>query len=96
MIVNSKTFIKENWKEHFRYYLSGVFLRKGYTEEFELPRFYLPVWQGTNRDALELWIVPLAPFIWVFYVLRDVFWLIWRDMLDLQRNLTRIRKMRSK
>lgn len=98
MILDSlkKTVQKENWKEHFRYYLSGAFIRREYTEGLFIPRFYLPVWQPNNKDALELWIFPLAPLVWIFYVLKDALFLIWRDMLDLQQNLKSIKNLKTR
>ena len=97
MIIDSeKMEIKPvNWKENFRYYLSGAFIRKECKEGKIMPRFYLPVWRPADKDALELWILPLAPIVWILYVVKDILWLIWRDMLDLQKNITRYRRIKK-
>jgi hypothetical protein len=84
MIVNSKTktYTPENWKEHFQVFISRLLVIE-MKEGSRLPRFYLPIWRPADKYAFECWILPLAPFVWLWRVIDSVFWNIWSDMQDL-------------
>lgn len=79
---NTYKFIPESISECFKIYVAGVFVR-GIKEGGYLPPFYLPVAKPTNRDAYELWILPLAPFVWLIYLIYSVFMKVWYDMQNL-------------
>lgn len=71
----------QDWTEHFRIYVSGLLIRSK-REGDMMPRFYLPVWKSMDRDAIECWIFPLAPFVLFWRITSHVLWIIWRDLLD--------------
>lgn len=64
-----------------------MFLEEG----AERPMFYWPVIAPSNRYGYELWIFPLAGFVWLWYLLRELWWLTWHDM---QRLVWMIRRTR--
>lgn len=80
---------------HLRYYLFATRINKPFLEGEKAPLFYLPVWKSYDKYTLELWILPLAPIVWLIYVVRDVLWIIWRDMTELQRNIMEYSRARG-
>jgi hypothetical protein len=70
--------IRQNWKEWF-----VVTIGEGYSA----PLFYLPVVREVNRCAYQFWIFPVAPFILAYSIIKNAFFSIWRDLLELQRAL---------
>ena len=76
---NKRVFIAENWKEKFRIELSGVLWYSIKNGE-PLPRWYLPVRLSGNRDAIECWIMPLAPLALFFYITVNILYTIWFDL----------------
>jgi len=62
-------------------YISGTLLRS-LNEGEKLPLFYFPVIRQSNRDAYECWILPLAPFVLLYYITKNVFWSIWTDLME--------------
>ena len=85
-LEKSKEIIRGNWflvKKH-------IFKQKFmfYRNEGELiPKFYLPVRWHLNKGTLECWVFYLAFFIWVFYVIRNVFWSIIGDAVEWEKML---------
>ena len=71
-------YVRENWKEWF-------VLDVG--EGLMVPRFYLPVRRPIYKLALECWIFPLAPIVWIFYLVKAIVWLIAHDSVDWLRLL---------
>jgi hypothetical protein len=87
-------FTRENFKEWFTVFLSMSFVKDA-KEGMVIPRFYLPVQKPLVKYGYECWIFPLAGFVWIYYVLRDVFWCIWKDMRDLQRMMIEWREAKK-
>lgn len=50
-----------------------------------IPPFYLPVYEHQQMYALECWIFPLAPFVLFYRITSNMFWALWRDLVDYQR-----------
>lgn len=91
---NTKEYIPENITEHFRIFITGALIRN-LKEGSPLPRFYLPVVRPVNRDVYECWIFLLAPFVLIYYISRNVFWSIWRDLLDFSMLLSRWNQIKN-
>lgn len=77
--VHGEIYRLENWKEIFVVYfqegdLPGMYRR---------PPFYIPVRKKADMyRAYECWVLPLAPFVWLFYFSGAIGTLIWRDFFD--------------
>ena len=71
--------IREDWAEWFR-----MFKREG----CRTPPFYLPVRYVVAQRASECWVFPLAPFVVVWFILREAGWKTWTDLLNLLRDIT--------
>ena len=84
-------YTRENLREYFTVEVSGLFFRRHH-EGMMIPRFYLPVWRGYDRYSLEVWIFPLAPFVWVFRLFTEIFRKLWQDMNDWLRLMYEIRR----
>ncbi|MBV6514248.1 MAG: hypothetical protein FMNOHCHN_03838 [Ignavibacteriaceae bacterium] len=82
IIDNKPIYSVENIRELFRFYISAVLVRE-IKEGYQLPPFYLPVRRPIDRDAYELWILPLAPFVWLYYLATALLWKVWIDMQTL-------------
>ena len=76
-----ETYERENWTEWFRVFAS---------EGSYVPRFYMPVRRRTANLLLECWILPLAPFVWVFYVLQNIVHSVILDCLNLLSHLDEV------
>lgn len=66
-------YTRENWKEWFVIDVPvGAYITRG----------YLPVRRDLRRRDLEFWIFPLAPFVWLFYVVKNIGISITRDCIE--------------
>lgn len=65
-----------------------IYLRRSHNEGEVIPRFYLPVYMNYDSFSIECWIFFLAPFVLLYKITKDVFWLIWKDLLDFYKNLS--------
>jgi hypothetical protein len=74
-------YIRENWKEYFQIYVTGVLI-KSKREGDMIPRFYLPIWKTYDRYYVECWIFPLAPFVLFWRILQQVTKIIWSDLIE--------------
>jgi len=54
----------------------------------KIPLFYLPVYEPQDRYALECWFFLLAPFVLLWRITINIFWSIWKDLLEFQRLQT--------
>lgn len=72
-------FTRENVKEWFVVNVS---------EGMTCPRFYIPVRRKITSCHTEVWIFPLAGFVWLFYVTKNIVWSIVHDAVELE-ELTR-------
>ena len=52
-----------------------------------VPRFYLPVKWDLTKGHLECWFFLVAPFVWIFYVLKNIAWSIIRDCVEWNKLL---------
>lgn len=43
------------------------------------PRFFLPVRRGVIYHGYECWVMPLAPFVLLFYAIKSAFFAFWSD-----------------
>lgn len=76
----TQTHKKENWKEWFHISFSGAYMR--ISDGHAVPRWYLPVYKHDYKDAIEVWIFPLAPFVLIGRVIVNMFYSVWRDLLS--------------
>ena len=81
------SFEREHWTEWFRMFAS---------EGMEVPRFYMPVRRKQHNLQLECWILPLAPFVWVFYVLQNIVHSVILDCLNLLSHLDEVMEEKKK
>jgi hypothetical protein len=72
----SVTYIREHWYEWL-----CVVVGEGNAR----PLWYLPVRRCIDRYSYETWIFPLAPFVLLYYIGVNVFWSIWRDLMEFSR-----------
>ena len=86
MIVKEKNnkyiFIPQGIKEWFRIDISASLVHS-LKEGRSLPPFYLPVRKPVEKLVYECWILPLAPFVWFYYLFIALFWKMWIDMQTL-------------
>lgn len=54
----------------------------------EIPLFYLPIRIYFRRYAIEAWIFPLAPFVLIYRIIKNIFWSIWSDLNEFLGLLT--------
>jgi hypothetical protein len=87
--------MKETRRGEMKKYITRRILRRDHTEGSKLPRFYLPVWRSYDADTLELWVFPLAPFVWSWRVFSSISMILWRDFLDWQIQIQKYRKLKD-
>ncbi len=66
------TYKRESWKEWFR-----VLVTMGMCA----PRFYLPVNREWSANRIIAWIFPLAPFVLLWLIVKNIAWSLWRDLM---------------
>jgi len=49
--------------------------------------FYLPVKRKLNEGGWECYIFFLAPIILIFQIIKNMFWSLWRDLLEFNEGL---------
>lgn len=76
---NKHIFKPEKWQEFFKITIAAVYVRN-MTKGSPMPPFYLPVRKPADRYVFELWILPLAPFVWLYYLITTLLWKTWEDM----------------
>jgi hypothetical protein len=94
MIVDKqskKVFKPENWKEYFRIDFSDI-IWKFMTEGSPIPRWYIPVRRSPEKLTIECWLLPLAPFAWLYYLLGNIFHVIWFDAFKWNEMIDEWRK----
>ena len=64
---------KENWKE--------LFVRE-MAEGARPIGWFLPVRRTPWKHYNEFWVFPLAPFVLIFFILKNALWSIWTDLID--------------
>lgn len=71
-------YTRENWKEWFVIEVAeGAMITRG----------YLPVRRIPWKHYSEFWIFPLAPFVLVFFIIKNTLWSIWIDLIEWLRLL---------
>jgi hypothetical protein len=61
----------------------------------ELPRFYLPVAKLDFGHAVECRFFLIAPFVLIFYILRNASRCIWYDLMTTNNLLTMWKKAKA-
>lgn len=91
-------FSVDNWKEIFTYRVSNVLVRS-LKEGDVLPPFYLPVQIPVQRrpdvDAYEMWIFPLAPIVFMLYLLKAIIYSVSRDCVQWLDDIRELNKYKS-
>lgn len=73
-------YIREHWYEWFYVVVS---------EGYERPLWYLPVRRKIDRHAYECWIFPIAPFVLIGFIVNNIFWSVWSDLITFQELLAK-------
>ena len=71
-------FKRENWREFFVVKIAVVYLQEGVAR----PRWYLPVVSRSTNGMRECWFFLFAPFVLCWYILVNMFWSLWSDLLE--------------
>ncbi len=81
-------YTRQKWQEFFVIVCQMEYLTRTVHQGTRLPPFYLPVYRKYETNAIIAWIFPLAPFVLIFLLVKELcrtFWFWAIDWVELLR-----------